>query len=145
MVTEPSSQIALQAKLEQLPDLERWVTMLAADYRLPPALVHRIDLCLSEVMTNLIGYGYPDGGVGTVSIRFWRLPKQIVVRIDDDGVPFDPTSYVPSGLPGSLEDATLGGRGIRLMRHFADELHHLRQGSANQLTLVFHSADASSR
>jgi anti-sigma regulatory factor (Ser/Thr protein kinase) len=137
MATEPSSQIVLQAKLEQLPDLERWVTTLAADYHLPPALVHRVDLCLCEIMTNLIDYGYPDGGVGTVSIRFWRLPEQIIVRIDDDGAPFDPTSYVPSDLPSSLEEAAIGGRGIRLVRHFADGLHHLREGSANQLTLVF--------
>jgi anti-sigma regulatory factor (Ser/Thr protein kinase) len=141
MATEPCSQIVLQVGLEQLPHLERWVTMLAAEYLLPAALVHRVDSCLSEIMSNLIDYGYPDGGVGTVSIRFWRLPEQIVVRIDDDGAPFDPTAYVPSGLPSSLEDASIGGRGIRLVRHFADELHHLRAGSENQLTLVFRSRD----
>jgi anti-sigma regulatory factor (Ser/Thr protein kinase) len=139
MATEPCSRIVLQATLAQLPALEQWVTRLAAEYQLPPALVHRIDLCLSEVVSNLIDYGYPNGDVGKVSIFFWRLPEQIVVRIDDDGAPFDPTAYVPSNLPNSLEDASIGGRGIRLVRHFADELHHLRADSANQLTLVFRS------
>jgi anti-sigma regulatory factor (Ser/Thr protein kinase) len=141
MAREPCSQIVLQATLEQLPELERWVTSLAAEYLWPPALVHRVDLCLSEMMSNLIDYGYPNGGVGTVCVRVWRLPEGIVVRVDDDGAPFDPTAYVPSGLPSSLEDASIGGRGIRLVRHFADELHHLRAGSENQLTLVFRNRD----
>jgi anti-sigma regulatory factor (Ser/Thr protein kinase) len=140
MGTEPASQIVVQAKLEQLLDLEHWVERLAVESLLPPSLVHRIDLCLTELVTNLISYGYPDGEVGTVRIRFWGQPEQIVIRIDDDGTPFDPTSYVPPGLPNSLVDATTGGRGIRLVRYFTDELHYLTGAAGNQLTLVFRRA-----
>jgi anti-sigma regulatory factor (Ser/Thr protein kinase) len=140
MATEPSSQILMQAKLEQLRELELWVERLAAEFLLPAALVHRIDLCLTELVTNVISYGYPDGRVGAVRIRFWRQPEQIVIRIDDDGTPFDPTSFEPPGLPSSLADAPSGGRGIRLVRHFSDELHHLAGAAGNQLTLVFRGA-----
>jgi anti-sigma regulatory factor (Ser/Thr protein kinase) len=67
MGTEPASQIVVQAKLEQLLDLEHWVERLAVEFLLPPSLVHHIDLCLTELVTNLISYGYPDGEVcGTV-------------------------------------------------------------------------------
>jgi len=138
----------LQAKLERLLDLELWVEKLAVEFLLPPSLVQRIDLCLTELVTNVIGYGYPDGAVGTISIRFWRRPEQIVICIDDDGTPFDPTGYVSPDLPTSLADATSGGRGIRLVRHFADELQHVRGGGGNQLTLLFRcpgTGDRSSR
>jgi anti-sigma regulatory factor (Ser/Thr protein kinase) len=137
MATEPSSKIVLQARLEQLRDLEHWVKSLAAEFHLPPSLVHRIDLCLTELVTNLISYGYPNGEVGTLSIRFWRHPEQIVIRIDDDGAAFDPTSYVAPGLPSTLADASPGGRGIRLVRHFTDELQHITGAGGNQLTLTF--------
>jgi anti-sigma regulatory factor (Ser/Thr protein kinase) len=137
MATEPSSQIVMRTKLEQLLDLEHWVERLAVEFLLPPSLVHRIDLCLTELVTNLISYGYADGEVGTVRIRFWNQAEQIIIRIDDDGTPFDPTSYVPPGLSSSLADASTGGRGIRLVRHFTDELHHLPEAAGNQLTLVF--------
>jgi serine/threonine-protein kinase RsbW len=140
MATEPSSQIVMQAKLEQLRELAHWVERLAAEFLLPPPLVHRIDICLTELVTNLIRYGYPDGRVGMVKIRFWRQPGQIVIGIDDDGSHFDPTSHEPPALPSSLADAPVGGRGIRLVRHFCDELHHLAQATGNQLTLVFHDA-----
>jgi anti-sigma regulatory factor (Ser/Thr protein kinase) len=140
MEAEASSQLVIQAKLEQLRDLEHWVERLAAEFLLPATLVHRIDLCLTELITNVISYGYPDGKGGAVRIRFWRQPEQIVIRIDDDGKPFDPTCYEPPGLPSSLDDAPSGGRGIRLVRHFSNELHHLAGAAGNQLTLVFRGA-----
>jgi anti-sigma regulatory factor (Ser/Thr protein kinase) len=141
MATEPSSQIEIQSRIEQLPDLEHWVEKLALEFLLPAPLAQRIDICLTELVSNVISYGYPNGGLGTVRIRFWRQPEQIVIRIDDDATSFDPTSYVLPGLPSSLADATAGGRGIRLVRHFADELHHVTGGAGNQLTLVFRNSD----
>jgi len=137
MATEPSSQIVMRANLERLVDLELWVEKLAVEFLLPRSLVQRIELCLTELVTNVIGYGYPDGADGTLSIRFWRQPEQIVICIDDDGAPFDPTRYVLPDLPGTLAEASSGGRGIRLVRHFADALEYLRGASGNQLTLLF--------
>jgi len=123
--------------MEQLRELEHWVARLGAQFLLAPALAHHIDLCLTELVSNVIRYGYPDGKPGTVRIGFWREPERIVIRIEDDGAAFDPTAYVPAVLPTSLAEAETGGRGIRLVRRFADELHHLRSASGNQLTLVF--------
>jgi anti-sigma regulatory factor (Ser/Thr protein kinase) len=134
-------EIALQARLERLPELQHWVETLATEYLLPASTVHRIDLCLTELMTNLISYGYPDGKHGTVRFRFWRQPDQIVIRINDDGAAFDPTRFVSQGPARSLEEASAGGRGILLVRHFSDELHHIRAGAENQLTLVFRSRE----
>jgi anti-sigma regulatory factor (Ser/Thr protein kinase) len=141
MEAEPSSQIVIQSRIEQLLDLEHWIEKLALEFLLPPPLVHRIDLCLTELVSNVISYGYPHGELGTVRILFWHQPEQIVIRIDDDATSFDPTSYVLPGLPSSLADATPGGRGIRLVRHFTDELRYVTGAEGNQLTLVFRSRD----
>ncbi|MGA2564085.1 MAG: ATP-binding protein [Steroidobacteraceae bacterium] len=145
MTTELSSQIVMQAKLDQLPKLERWVEALAAELVLPPALVHRIDLCVTELVTNLICYGYPNGAAGTVRIHGWRQGEQVIIRIEDDGIPFDPISYASPELPSSLAEAAVGGRGIRLVRHFTDALHHVRRAGGNELTLLFRSPDAGAR
>jgi anti-sigma regulatory factor (Ser/Thr protein kinase) len=142
---EPSSQIVIPAEFEQLRTLQHWVERIAAQFLLPEPLVHRIDLCLTELVTNVISYGYPDGRVGAIGIRFWRQPENITIRIDDDAAVFDPTRYQPPGLPEALADAPAGGRGIRLARHFANELHHLALPTGNQLTLVFHADRGSGR
>jgi serine/threonine-protein kinase RsbW len=137
MATEPSSQIVMRANLDELGNLERWVAALAVDFILPPSLAERIDLCLTEHVTNVIGYGYPAGTPGTIIISLWHRPDELVVHIKDDGVAFDPTSYALPDLPRSLADARDGGHGVRLIRHFADELHYARVASANELILKF--------
>jgi anti-sigma regulatory factor (Ser/Thr protein kinase) len=136
---EQSTQIVIPAKLEQLRTLERWVQRIAVQFLLPQPLVHRIDLCLAELVTNVISYGYPDGRLGAIRIQFWRQPEDITLRIEDDAAVFDPSSYEPPDLPRALADAPAGGRGIRLARHFADELHYVALPVGNQLTLVFHA------
>jgi anti-sigma regulatory factor (Ser/Thr protein kinase) len=137
MGSEPSSEINIKAVLEDLALLEGWVGTVAAKFQLPPALAHRCDLCITELVTNVIGHGYPDGQTGTVTVRFWPEPEQILIRIDDDGTPFDPTSHVLPDLPRSLTEATTNGRGIRLVRHYADEIRYQRVATMNQITLVF--------
>lgn len=129
----------MSATLEDFPLLEQWVGMLAVKFLLPPALAHRFDLCVTELVTNVIDHGYADGPPGTVRVRCWFQPDQIIIRIDDDGTPFDPTSHVLPELPRSLAEATTGGRGIRLVRYHADEIRYQRAAALNQVTLVFRS------
>ncbi|MGH8231276.1 MAG: ATP-binding protein [Steroidobacteraceae bacterium] len=142
MSTEASSQLQVAATVEGIEALQRWLAGLTAPWQLSASLAHRLDLCLTESVTNVIAYGYPQPAAGTVSVLGWREPDQIVLRIDDDGAAFDPTRYVPPELPQSLTEASIGGRGIRLVRHYADEVHYRRVAAQNQLTLVFHGADS---
>jgi anti-sigma regulatory factor (Ser/Thr protein kinase) len=134
---DPSAQILLRATSEESAVLERWTASLGSDFGLPDPVLQRIDLCLVEAMSNVIAYAYPHSSAGTVRICFWREPEGIVIRIDDDGEAFDPTSYPVQALPASLEGASAGGRGIRLMRHYAEEIRYQRDGPINRLTLVF--------
>ncbi|HEY3730107.1 MAG TPA: ATP-binding protein [Steroidobacteraceae bacterium] len=138
-----SSKLEMPATLAGIQALERWVASLAAKWQLPASLAHRLDLCLTESVSNVIAYGYPKSAAGTVTIHGWQESDRLIVRIDDDGAAFDPTRYVPPELPQSLDEASIGGRGIRLVRHYADEIHYRRLATLNQLTLVFRCAGAS--
>jgi anti-sigma regulatory factor (Ser/Thr protein kinase) len=135
--SDPSSRITLRATPEESAALECWTASLGAEFGLPQLLLRRIDLCLVEVVGNVIAYAYPRGSAGSIRIGFWREPAQIRIRIDDDGEAFDPTSYRVPPLPVSLKDAQPGGRGIRLIRHYAEQMSYQRDGATNRLTLVF--------
>jgi anti-sigma regulatory factor (Ser/Thr protein kinase) len=142
MSTAGSLQLQVPATLDGIEALQSWLAALTATWQLSASLAHRLDLCLTESVTNVIAYGYPQAAPGTVSIRGWRESERVVMRIDDDGTEFDPTRYVPPELPQSLTEASIGGRGIRLVRHYADEVHYRRRSALNQLTLVFQCADS---
>jgi anti-sigma regulatory factor (Ser/Thr protein kinase) len=131
------ARITLETTLECLPDLEHWIEQLSMRFALSALLRNRIEVCLTELIANLISYGYADGRVGTATLSFWRQPDRYVVCVEDDGRRFDPTTHELPPHPNSLEDANASGRGIPLVRQFADSLQYRRHGACNQLTLGF--------
>jgi anti-sigma regulatory factor (Ser/Thr protein kinase) len=134
---DPDARITLETTPACLPDLEHWIEQLSVQFALRPLLRNRIEVCVTELMANLISYGYAAGSVGTTTLSFWRQPDRYVVCLEDDGRPFDPTTHALPPLPDSLEDANASGRGIALVRQFADTLQYHRRGGANQLMLGF--------
>jgi anti-sigma regulatory factor (Ser/Thr protein kinase) len=137
MCEVPSRRITLKAEEGELAALEGWTARLATDFALPPLLAFRVDLCLTETIDNLLAYGYPHGRRGSFTVGFCCQPEEILIRVEDDGVAFDPTRYQPAPLPRSLAEAQTGGRGIRLVRHYADQIRYERRGDINHLVLAF--------
>ena len=90
-------------------------------------------------MTNVISYAYAAQrcATSTVTVLFFRQDTQLMFQVLDHGAPFDPTAYVPAPVAASLEDAQIGGRGLRLVRQFTSALHYRREGDGNCLELVF--------
>jgi len=139
MSVEPSVYIRLRAEISELERLHSWIVSLCEHHALPERVVFPLDVCLTELVTNIISYAYPgDRPSGAaVSVRFALHWPEVIVEIEDHGVPFDPLAYVPAALPRSLEDSQIGGRGLLLVRKFAAEMHYLRDGPLNRLRLVF--------
>jgi anti-sigma regulatory factor (Ser/Thr protein kinase) len=98
-----------------------------------------VDLCLTEIVTNIISHGYAQTTAPTdaVMVEFARESAQLVVQVEDSAVEFDPVAHVLPQLPSSLDEARIGGSGLRLVRQFADRLDYRREGGVNRLTMIF--------
>ena len=57
------------------------------------------------------------------------------LSIEDNGAVFDPTAQASPALAPSLDEAQVGGHGLRLMRHYLRALHYQRQNERNTLVL----------
>lgn len=138
MSAQPS-HIVLQARLQELERLGRWIAELIEAHHLPPRLASHVDLCLTEIVTNVVIHGYAQTTAPTdaVMVSFARESAQVVCQIEDRGVAFDPVAHVLPQLPTSLDDAQIGGSGLRLVRQFADQLDYHRESGVNHLTVVF--------
>jgi anti-sigma regulatory factor (Ser/Thr protein kinase) len=139
MSTESSAQLALRAEISELARLHRWLEGLCELHQLPARLAFQLDLCLTELVTNVINYGYPETAAPeeAVAVRFARNPAEVVVEIVDRGVEFDPLGYVPPPKPRTLDEASTGGRGLLLVRQFAGQLRYRREQGQNRLVLIF--------
>ena len=143
MSAKPSSSITLQAEVSELERLNRWIESLCAHDRIPPPLAFRVDLCLTEVVTNVINYAYPAEPVPReatpreLAVHCFFSPEELVFELVDHGIGFDPTAYVLPAPPTSLEDAEIGGRGLRLVRQYVGSMRYRRDGRDNHLELRF--------
>lgn len=98
-----------------------------------------LQLCLEEVFTNIVSYGFVDTDEHEirVDLRLDAVTGVLRVSIVDDGVEFDPLSdSAGPSLNAPLEDRPIGGLGIHLVRQYVDELEYDRRDGCNHLTLI---------
>jgi len=87
-------------------------------------VMDRIDIVLSEAITNAVihgGGGRPDATV-SLDISMTALKLRIVVK--DDGSGFDPHSVPPPDFTG----LKVGGRGVFIMRSIMDKVFYEDNG-----------------
>jgi serine/threonine-protein kinase RsbW len=121
-----------------IPELRRisaWLHGLLGDGLAADALFS-LDLGRQEAVANVISHGFPEGAARGIVVTLRRWDERIEVEVEDDGIPFDPLGFQPPPLPERLEDATLGGNGIRLMRRFLDEISYRRSSDRNHLVMT---------
>src|SRR5262245_25399687 len=100
---------------------------VAREEGLPARLAHRLDLCLGEALANVVDYAFPEGGRHDVVVRWGSSPEWVTLEIEDDGRPFDPLTHPLPARATRLSDATIGERGLVLIRHFAEDSGYRRE------------------
>ena len=62
-------------------------------------------------------------------------PGEMRVDVEDDGQPFNPLEAPEADTTNPLEERTIGGLGVHLVRKLMDGLEYKRQGERNLLTI----------
>lgn len=89
---------------------------------------YALRLVLEELLVNIARYA---SATGDVAVRVETDAGTIRVRIDDDGVPFDPTAVAPPAAPTSLVSAPVGGLGLKMVRSSVRRFGYRREGGRN--------------
>ena len=128
----------IAARLDQIDLALAWIREIADEARWPQHTLFGLTLSLDEALTNIVTYAFKPNVAPTSAIRLTCVcdAKGIVLQIEDEGVAFDPTLATPPARAETLEDAEIGGHGLRLMHHYLDAIHYERRGGHNVLTLV---------
>ena len=99
----------------------------------------QLQLCLEEMVLNVINYGFDDGAEHEIHVDFeFRIDSRTVtVNILDDGRRFNPLTEVPApNVEAKLEDRTVGGLGVHFVRTFMDDADYQHEDGKNRLTLT---------
>ena len=103
--------------------------------------VFEMNLSLEELFTNIISYGFTDEKEHLIKIRLVVENNIISMRIEDDGIPFNPMDAAEPDLNCGIEECKIGGLGIHLIKKIMDEIHYKRDGDLNVLLLKKYIAE----
>ena len=113
-----------------------WARDLAERAGLSEERVYAIDLCIVEMVSNVVDHSY-RGRAGGIRVDLALASDAAEVTITDEGPAFDPLSVAPPAMPGSIDDAPVGGRGIYMVRSVATSCRYERRDGHNIFTALF--------
>jgi serine/threonine-protein kinase RsbW len=100
-----------------------------------PRALYRLELVLEESLMNRLWHAFPEGGEHEIVLTLGLLPDVLVLRIEDDGIAFDPLQAPPPRPYTTLDEAQPGGLGLLLTRKAARHCHYERSGGRNRFTV----------
>lgn len=112
-----------------------WARQVAEEFDLAPEDIYRLDLCLSELVTNIVSHT-PAGG-SEVRAEIAIAPQHLALTVSDDAPPYNPFASMPARVRHAGLDAPVGGYGLHLMRDFSDAFHYERRAARNCVELGF--------
>ena len=88
-----------------------------------------IGVAAEELAVNIARYGYRRQQPSYIDINLSRADDKLLMRVRDDGVPFDPTSYQPG------DDDSFLITGIEMIRRVTDKLSYTRVLNMNNTVI----------
>jgi len=134
-------RLNLRSRLSELAQLHPWIERLASRHMIPASTQFAINLCLEEVLSNIIRHGYSGEPDHSIAVHFASPQNDyFVFVIEDEASPFNPVDAPELPALSPLDEIQIGGQGIRLLRRFADALEYQATPTGNRLTIGFSAA-----
>jgi anti-sigma regulatory factor (Ser/Thr protein kinase) len=98
-----------------------------------PEVAAVVNLALEEIITNIIEYGYADGGDHRIRIDLAHDGANLTARVIDNAAAFGPLRLEDPDIDAPPEARDLGSLGIHLVRSLMDEVTYSRDEDRNIL------------
>ncbi|MBF6616717.1 MAG: ATP-binding protein [Candidimonas sp.] len=139
MTMQTYATLSLVPGPDTVPLALHWLDDVVATLGWPPRTSFKLRLCLDEALTNVVMYGFPQDQAkpgDEIALSILGHDEQRIVEILDNGPAYDPTHNEPADLVDTLSEAKIGGHGLRLMRHFLQDIQYQRIEGRNRLRLI---------
>ncbi len=108
----------------------------AEAHALPEAVRRSINIALDELLANALSHGRTGLDPSSVTVEVELDQDRVTVTLTDDGTPFDPFVRDAPDTTLSVEERSIGGLGIHLVRQLMDEVSYQRREDHNVVVLV---------
>jgi serine/threonine-protein kinase RsbW len=137
---------AFVGTIDDISAAAQWVGTIAAEQKFPEQLVFALQICLEELLTNVVRHGgaTSSGSLSevptpplNVEISISAGARGVSMTIEDDGKPFDVVNAPAHRIDQPLDEVQPGGLGIQLIRNFASSIAYEQAGLGNRVIVEF--------
>ena len=125
-------RLKLKPSMDDIGRLKPFVLDVAHGAGIDENETKRLRLAVEEVVANVINYG----GASEITIHARVEKEQLVMTVEDDGKPFDPTQDSTTDLTVPPDQRPPGGLGVFFLRKMVDGLAYQRNEGHNILTII---------
>lgn len=128
-------RIVLRNDLSEIEKLRRELESFGQRCGLSSKTLFELNLILEEVISNVISYAYRDDQRHEIVVRADLSNGELVMEVEDDGRPFNPTQIPPPDFERPLEGMKVGGLGLHLVRELTCSIEYDRREEKNRLVM----------
>lgn len=130
------ASLRLLVDLDTVAEVREFVVQVGHDLGLPSGAIDELELAVEEACTNVCRHAY-GGHCGEIELSLERGEGSVEVVLRDWGAAFDPSAVCCPDVTAPLEERSLGGLGLYLMRQLMDRVEfEFDEESGNTLTMV---------
>lgn len=100
----------------------------------PMKTAMQVAVCLEEIFVNIAHYAY-EGAEGTAGMQLDCGEHFITITLTDEGMAFDPLAREDPDVSLSVEERSVGGLGIYMVKKTMDEVFYERRDGKNVFTM----------
>lgn len=134
-MTKPDYCFELKSSLSELKALCRHLKDFGYAKGLPQKCLSEVNLGLDELFTNIVSYGFEDESEHRIKFSLTKYNDTLVVKVEDDGIPFNPLDVTNHQLSQDLDSINVGGLGIHLIKKMMDNIDYIREAGKNKVIL----------
>jgi serine/threonine-protein kinase RsbW len=131
-----TTHIVIRNNVADLADVTTAMERVGAESRIPQNLLFQLQIVLDEMVSNVIKYAWPEGGLHEIEISITVRSDRIEVEIIDDGRMFDPRDAPQRDKPSPGKRLRPGGLGVQIAKQLVDRIDYARIGNRNRTTVT---------
>jgi serine/threonine-protein kinase RsbW len=114
--------LKVKAVIESVPVAIAFVAQSAKAAGLDDRSLYQVQVAVDEVCANIVHHAYADMAPGDMEVSCHLDDGAFFIRVRDWGRGFDPDEIQDPALDAPLEERSLGGLGLFLVRQYMDRV-----------------------
>jgi anti-sigma regulatory factor (Ser/Thr protein kinase) len=140
LVAAEARQLSVRASEDDVRLASGWLEQTCGELNVPAEQILRLDLCLNEVLANIIAHGGSCAREAPVILSLDAGSdggdSYATLSLSDAGKPFNPLMVSARPQARTLADATPGGLGLTMIANYSDRLDYAFRDGRNHLDLT---------